>query len=166
MSWQNEMVRILRFLINDIYSATYEDCRLEETLLVAAQLKNAEIDFDRTYSIDVDSLILSPDPTESTPKDDWFINIVCLAAASIILHSEAKTLAAQAYRIKDGPSSIEIGGAYEATKELADEMSAKVEISVMRYKAGDSVGAQAILTPYTQDSISGGTNPRNSTYFM
>jgi len=161
MSWQNEMVRILRFLINDINSVTYEDCRLEETLLVAAQLKYAEIDFDRTYTIDVDSLSLAPDPTAVTPKDDWFVNIVCLTAASIVLNSEAKTLAAQAYRIKDGPSSIETGGAYKATKELSDEMSAKVDIAVMRYKAGDSVGAQAILTPYTQQNINAGNPIRN-----
>jgi hypothetical protein len=166
MSWQNEMVRILRFLINDINSATYEDCRLEETLLVAAQLKYAAIDFNNSYSIDVDSLSLSPDPTETNPKDDWFINIVCLYAASIILSSEAKTLAAQSYKIKDGPSSIEIGDAYKATKELADEMAERVDIAVMQMKAGDSVGAQAVLTPYTQEYVAQGIPPRNSNFFI
>ena len=166
MSWQNEMVRILRFLINDINSVTYADCRLEETLLVAAQLKYAAIDFDQTYSIDVDALTLSPDPTAVNPKDDWFINIVCLYAASIILDSEAKTLAAQSFRIKDGPSSIETGDAYKATKELADEMAKKVDMAIMQYKAGDSVGAQAILTPYTQEYVAQGTTPRNADFFI
>lgn len=166
MSWQNEMVRILRYLISDISGATYEDCRLEETLLVAAQLKAGAIDFNNTYTIDVDLLSLSPDPTATNPKDDWFINIVCLYAASIILDSEAKTLAAQAYRIKDGPSTIETGDAYKATKELAEEMAKKVDQAIMQYKAGDSVGAQAILTPYTQQYVSQGTPPRNTAFFI
>lgn len=165
MSWQNEMVRIVRFLINDINSITYADDRLEETLLVAAQLKSGAIDFNNTYTIDVDLLSLSPDPTLTTPKDNWFINIVCLYTASIILDSEAKTLAAQAYRIKDGSSTIETGDAYKATKELAVEMAQRVDQAIMQYKAGDSVGAQAILTPYTQDGLSTGLPVRNYDFF-
>ena len=159
------MVRILRYLVNDINGTTYEDCRLEETLLVAAQLKYAAIDFNNSYTIDVDLLSLSPDPTTTNPKDDWFINITCLYAASIILDSESKTLAAQSFRIKDGPSSIETGDAYKATKELADEMSKKVDQAIMQMKAGDSVGAQAILTPYTQEGSADGFPIRNYEYF-
>jgi hypothetical protein len=113
----------------------------------------------------VDLLSLSPDPTTTSPKDDWFINIVCLYAASIILNSEAKTLAAQAYRIKDGPSSIEIGDSYKATKEMADDMAERVDIAIMQMKAGDSVGAQAILTPYTQEGSADGFPIRNYDYF-
>lgn len=155
MSWQNEMVRILRYMINDIDGSTYSDSRLEETLLVAAQLKAAPIDFQNDYTIDVDSLVLTPDPTATSPKDDWFITIVCLYSASIILDSEASTLAAQAYRIKDGPSSIDTVDSYKAKKELAKEMREKVDIAIMQMKAGDSVGAQAVLTPYTQERLSG-----------
>jgi hypothetical protein len=161
MSWQNEMVRILRFLINDISGSTYEDCRLEETLIVAAQLQSAAIDFDNTYTIDVDSLTLSPDPTETNPKDDWFINIVCVQAACIILNSEAKTLAAQAYRIKDGPSSIDVSASYSSVKQMADDLCDKLAQMIMEYKAGNSVGGQAILTPYTQDRLTSGNPIRN-----
>ena len=165
MSWQNEMVRIVRFLINDVDASTYSDGRLEETVLIAAQLQMSAIDFNNTYTIDVDSLLLSPDPTESNPKDNWFINIVCTKAACIILNSEAKTLAAQSYKIKDGPSSIEMAGAYQATKAIADDMCNKLAVMIMQMKAGDSVGAQAILTPYTQDGSSGGNSVRNFDYF-
>ena len=57
MSWQNEMVRIVRFLINDIDASSYTDERLEETILVAAQSVYASIDFPNTYTIDVDTLV-------------------------------------------------------------------------------------------------------------
>ena len=163
MTWQNEMVRVVRYLINDIDATTYADSRLEETILVAAQLQYASIDFPHTYTIDVDSLTLSPDPTEATPKDDWFINIVCVKTACIILQSEAKTLAAQSYTIKDGPSSIDVKGVYTATKQLADDMCDKLAYMIMDYKAGSSPAGHAILTPYTQERLSEGNPIRNFT---
>ena len=160
MSWNNEMVRIVRFLINDIDAASYTDERLEETVLVAAQLQYASIDFPNTYTIDVDTLVLSPDPT-SSPKDDWFINIVCMKAASIIIGSEAKTLAAQSYFIKDGPSTIDTSAAYRASKDLAKDINDKLAFMIVDYKAGSSPAGHAVLTPYTQEGISAGNSMRN-----
>jgi len=153
MGWQNEMVRIVRFLINDLDGSTYTDSRLEETILVAAQLQYISIDFDNTYVIDIDTLSLSPDPTSGT-KDDWFINIVCMRAACIILNSEAKTLAAQSYKIKDGPSSIEVGETYKNTIALYEDACDRLSLMIMQYKAGNSVAGHAVLTPYTQERIS------------
>lgn len=161
MSWQNEMVRILRYLINDLDATTYSDSRLEETLLVAAQLQYASIDFSNTYTIDVDTLVLSPDPTELTTKDDWFINIVCVRAACIVLGSEAKTLAAQSYKIKDGPSSIETGESYKNTQLMYKDMCDKLAYMIMDYKAGNSVAGHAVLTPYTQERLTDGNPIRN-----
>lgn len=160
MAWQNEMVRILRYIVNDIDADSYSDSRLEETLLVAAQLVS-DIDFDNTYTIDVDTLALSPDPTELSTKDDWFINIVCMKAACIILMSEAKTLAAQSYTIKDGPSSIDIRGAFTSTKQLQDEVCDKLDRMIFDFKAGKSIAGHAILSPYTQERLAEGNPIRN-----
>ena len=85
MTWQNEIVRMVRFLVNDIDASTYDDSRLEETILVAAQLLIGNIDFDRTYTVDVDTLVLSPDPTTLTTKDNNFINLLAVQASCIIL---------------------------------------------------------------------------------
>ena len=81
MVWQTEMVRIVRHLINDIDAASYADDRLEETILVSAQLVLHEIDFDNTYTVDVDGLSLSPDPTGLANKDNAFINLICLKSS-------------------------------------------------------------------------------------
>lgn len=161
MTWQNEMVRILRYVVDDLDASSYSDERLEETLMVAAQLQYASIDFSNDYTIDVDTLVLTPDPTATNPKDDWFINIVCAKAAHIILFSEAKTLAAQAYRIKDGPSSIDVSKAYEAAKEMADDIAKKLATMIVQYKVGSSPAGHAILTPYTQENIISGNPIRN-----
>lgn len=164
MSWQNEMVRIVRFLINDIDADTYSDSRLEETILASAQLVYTGIDFSKDYTIDVDTLVLTPDPTAS-PKDDWFINLVCVKTACIIMGSEVKTLAGQSFTIKDGPASIDVSNAYKASKELYDDLCDRYDIMVVQYKVGDSVGGNAIMTPYTQSGLNVGGYVRNFNYF-
>ena len=87
MAWQNEMTLIVRHLVNDLDSSdyTFTDSRLEESILVSAQLSFLEVDFEQTYTIDVDSVTLSPDPTTSSDKDDSFINIVSLRTARMLI---------------------------------------------------------------------------------
>lgn len=153
MVWTNEIVRIVRFLINDITSATYSDDRLEETILVAAQLLLDTMDFNNTYTVDVDTAVLSPDPTTLTTKDNMFINALALKTACIVLGSEVKTLAAQNYRIKDGPSSIDSTMAYQATHQLYKDLCDKLEKFLFDYRAGNSIAGQAILTPYTYEGL-------------
>lgn len=107
--WKSEMPRILRYLINDLDQSayTYTIDRLQETILVSAQLVQRELTFIQTYSVDVDELELSPDPTEGT-RDEPFINLVILKAACLIDHWVFRTQARTAgMMVKDGQSSID-----------------------------------------------------------
>jgi hypothetical protein len=160
MTWQNEITRMVRFLVNDLDATSYTDDRLEETILVSAQLLLDNIDFAQTYTVDVDSLVLSPDPTVD-PKDNFFINTVAVKTACIILGSEAKTLAAQSYRIKDASSSIDISAAYQSVHQLYKEMCDKLDKMIIDYKAGNSIAGQAVLTPYTWEGGNLGQPIRN-----
>ena len=78
MSWQGQMSTILRYLIDDVDSTSYKfsDERIETTLLVAAQLVTLEVDLTNTYTINVETCSLSPDPTETDTRDNAFINLV------------------------------------------------------------------------------------------
>lgn len=163
MSWQTVMVKIVRYMINDIDGTTYTDNRLEETILVSASLLYPTMDFNNVYDIDIDNSTMTPDPTEI--GDDWFVNLVCIKTACIILGSEAKTLAAQSYRITDGPATIDVGGAYKATLDLYKDTCAKFDKAVMDYRAGNSIAGQSVLTPYTQTSISEGNPINNYDYY-
>jgi len=167
MVWQNEMVRIIRYIINDVDSSSFTDTRLEETVLVAAQLVSTEIDFESSYNIDVDSLTLSPDPTNSSNKDDDFINLVCLKAACVILGSEVRSNSLNAISLKDGPSAIDLRGITTGLAALHKDMCDRYENSVMQYKAGSSVAGQAILSPYSPGawSVRSISNPYRGDYF-
>ena len=154
MAWQNEMVRIVRHLINDLDSSnyTFTDDRLEESALVAAQLLLKEVDFDNTYTVDTDALDMSPAPTTLATKDDAFINLVCLKSACVILGSEVRTNSLNAIVVKDGPSSIDMRGIAAGLNNIYKDMCAKYDHYVMQWKAGNSIAGQAILSPYSPAS--------------
>ena len=169
MAWQNEMVRMLRHVVNDLDSSSYSftDDRLEESILVSAQLVSTEIDFENTYTIDVDGLILTPDPTTLGDKDDAFINLVVLKASCVILGSEVRSNALNAIALKDGPSSIDLRGITAGLTKLYEHLCEKYESCVMQYKAGGSIAGQAILSPYSpgSDIISGSYRDSRGDYF-
>ena len=160
MSWQGEMTTIVRQLIYDVDPAnyTYSADRLETTILVAAQLVSTEIDFEKTYVIDVEQCTLSPDPTDPTQavadanKDDGFINLVSLKASCIIMGSEMKTQALNAVRVSDGPSSIDMTAVAGYIKYLYEHSCSQYEEYKFNYAAGNNAVGKAILSPYAPGS--------------
>ena len=153
MAWQNEMSIIVRHLINDLDSSSYvfTDSRVEESILVSAQLVLHEIDFDNTYTIDVDGSSLSPDPTTSGSKDNSFINLVSIKTASILVGSELKTHSLNAISLRDGPSSLDLRGIVSSLKILFDDINKKYDDAKLEYKMNGIVG-QAVLGPYSPGS--------------
>ena len=153
MAWQNEMTVIVRHLVNDLNSSdyTFEDNRLEEAILVSAQLSALEIDFENSYTIDVDSLTLTPDPTDSSNKDDSFINLVSLKTSQMLLGSELKTHSLNAISLRDGPSALDLRGIVTGLKILFDDINKRYEEAKTQYKL-DGVVGQAILGPYSPGS--------------
>lgn len=149
MAWSIELVQITRGLIGDFDESAYEysNTRLKELVLIAAQILKGTVNFAQTYTIDVDQVTLTPDPTENT-KDDAFINLVCLKAATIILMSEWKTASTKAMSFKDDASSIDARGVAEEKQALAKEMQRNFENAIKQYRAGSSAPGHAIVGPY------------------
>ena len=160
MSWQGEMTTIVRQLIYDVDpdNYTYSAERLETTLLVSAQLVSTEVDFEETYTIDVEQCTLTPDPTDPTTsltsadKDNGFINLVSLKASCIIMGSELKTQALNAVRVSDGPSSIDMTAVANYIKYLYEYSCSKYDEYKFNYAAGNNAVGKAILSPYAPGS--------------
>lgn len=150
MAWQTELVRMIRHMVDDLGSSpTYSDDRLEELVILSAQKINGEIDLDRDYSIDLDELILSPDPTVS-PKDNGFINLIVLKAACIIDQSEARKAAGQGIAITDNRSSIDLRGRAGTRLALLKEGWCKSYAQAkFEYQAGmGAMAGHAVLSPF------------------
>jgi len=154
MSWQGQLSIVVRHLINDLDPTNYKynDSRVETTILVGAQLVALEVDLNTVYSINVETGILSPDPTDETNKDNAFINLVSLKTACIILGSEVRTESSNAISIKDGPSSIDLRGVSSVLLALYKDLTEKYNKLLLDYRSGGSIAGQAILGPYSPAS--------------
>ena len=158
MSWQGQMSTIVRHLIDDLDAAKYKysQNRVETAILVSAQLTTMNVDFNNSYTINVESCSLSPDPTDTDTKDNPFVSLVSLRAACIILGGEIRSESGNAISIKDGPSAIDLRGVSQILTALYKDLSDRYDHSLLEYRAGNSIAGHAILGPYSpgSDSVS------------
>lgn len=154
MSWQGQIGTIVRHLVDDLNPSNYKysDLRIETSILVAAQLSVMNVDFANTYSINVESCTLSPDPTDAETKDEAFITLVSLRTACIIIGSEIRSESGNAISIKDGPSAIDLRGVSQTLTILYKDLCEKYDKLLLEYRAGNSVAGHAILGPYAPGS--------------
>ena len=150
--WQNELVIIVRHMIDDVDSSAYDfsDDRIEEALLVCAQLVANDVSLKIAYTIEVDNRVLSPDPT-SEPKDTDFIALCCLRTAILFTSSQIRTYSKKSIMIKDGQTSLDTTSIVNGFISLHKELLKQYEDMKLGYQVGNSHG-KAILTPYSPGS--------------
>lgn len=152
MPWEKEMVTMLRYMISDLAEPpTYSDSRLEETILVCAQLVSYDLKFPNTYTVDISSGTLSPDPTDGT-KDNAFINLVTTRAACLVDNALFRSKSAIAgIEVRSGTEMIKMSSMPEAYKLLLDSPQGWCALYQQMKKeymfgGGGTIGA-AIMTP-------------------
>lgn len=154
--WQVELTTIVRNIINDIdEDPTYSENKLQELIVVAAQLIKNDIDFANAYALDVTEVSIIPDPTTPT-RDNLFINLTCLKTAILVLSAEAKTAASQSLRVTDAFSTVDMTSSYKSLKDLLDMLKDDYLNAVVQAKIGDLDNVMAILTPYGQAQLGQG----------
>lgn len=154
--WQDYAIPLLRTFINDAGTPyVYSDEKLEEVLAHSAFVVNQLGTFNTTYTVSIPCTSITPDPC----TDSAFIYLMALKAAVLIICSEAKTLAGQSFRVTDGPSSVDVGGAFNATSQLCDKLTTQFEDALMQNNLGGAmaIGGEAIVSPYTQERLSNHT---------
>jgi hypothetical protein len=161
MSWQVDMVLMLRSVIGDLDSTKYNDERLKQVLVVGAYNVQNDADFPNSYTVNVGGVSISPDPVDNTDTD--FTLLTVYKSACILLGSEVKTESANAIAIKDGPSSIDLRGVSGSLSALYKDLCTKYEemLNKYRYESGNGDGTPvgtAILGPYSPGSWSASQN--------
>lgn len=156
MSWENQMTTMLRVLIDDVSSSQrYSDERLEGVLIVAAFQILQETRFETTYTVNISTHEITPDPTEIDPQDYNFINLILLKARCIVFSGEYKTQSLNAISVTNGPSSINMAGSATAMKDMYLNACKEYEEYKMNFIAGSA--GKAILTPFSlgSDTVQG-----------
>lgn len=148
MSWQSDCIEMVRVLINDMGEPyKFDDCRIERVLTVAAAQLVKELSFPNQYVVNISKQTITPDPSSTNPKDDDFLVLVSKKAAILMTDGEYRILSMSNMRVVDGPSSIDISGAVDATKKLLDYLVADFEKDKIMFAMG--MNGYAITTPTT-----------------
>ena len=154
MAWQDVAIPFLRVLINDLGSTpTYCEDRLEELLIMSARLVAQDMYFPITYSINIPTLTITPDPY----TDDYFINFMVLKAACLVDNTTYRTKAAlEGIRATVGPANLSVAGHLKGFEYLLQNGVCKTyEQLKTEYRAnqGLTYTIQAVLSPFTSSTF-------------
>lgn len=119
-TWQNTSLLMLRTMLNDAGcgESKYSNDRLEDLLITSAYLLPIDINFNTTYTIDVEAYTISPDPISQTDGTD-FISFMVLKAACIADEGNFRTAALlQGVSARCGPATITTSNYGGYLKEL------------------------------------------------
>lgn len=163
MCWQEDMVTIVRFLINDLaVPSTHSDERLQQTILVAAQMVINEVDFATDYVVNLSEFTLTPDPTEGT-KDNAFIELVSLKAGCMIDRGGYRQqLGIGGISVKIGFESIDTGGSLKGYETLFKEgLCKEYEDRKWDYETEQYVPGRILIGPFAGPNFNADTTLYN-----
>ncbi len=154
MAWDDEMVTIVRGLINDFEdpdtgdAPTYTDDRIAQIVLIAGQQIQTRVPFTRTYAISISNETMTPDPTTGT-RDENFINLATLKAACILVSAEVRQYTGQGISIRDGSSAISLSRQPASLKLMKDTYCSEFESALYAYTTtgGNASVGEAIVGP-------------------
>lgn len=119
-TWQNTSLTMLRTMLNDAGCGTakYSNVRLEELLITAAYFLPVDINFNTSYTVDVEQRTISPSPIGQTDGPE-FINFMVLRAACMADESSFRTAALlQGVSARCGPAVLTTNAYGQYLKEL------------------------------------------------
>lgn len=163
MSWQTELVTIVRNLVNDTAATPeYSDERLEQLLSVAAQYVQFDVSLETQYSVNVVNSSISPDPTDN--GDTIFVGLVCLKAACLVDQSALRTKAAmEGIRASLGPANLSVAGSLAGFKMILDKGPCAVyEELTSHWNVRNASYIYAIFSPFVGNKFDA-KNLHNST---
>lgn len=149
MSFDTELVTMTRHYIDDLDedNQKYGNERLKELLVFSAMKVKMEASLSRTYTLNLETVDICPDPTESPYRDEPFMILITFRAAAFITASEMKTASGQALSIRDGSSAVDLRGIAAQKKAVADFYEKAYEDALFKYQIAERPSGQAIMGP-------------------
>lgn len=119
-SWQNTSLLMLRTMLNDAGcgETKYSNSRLEQLLITAAYFLPVDINFNSSYTINVEQNTISPDPIGQEDGVE-FINFMVLRASCMADEGNFRNAALlQGVKARCGPAVLELGAYGQYLKDL------------------------------------------------
>ena len=165
--WDTTMITMLRILIQDYESEEFSDDRLKQILVVAAQYVVDEMVFDTTYTINVVTPDISPDPTASDPDHTEFINFTVLKAACVLdIGSMRAAALVNGLDASCGPVKMKVARRVEGFGTLIDKgYCAAYEEAKKQYNFGNTKHIRAVLSPFVNKNFFPSYHARYNSFF-
>lgn len=158
MSWQNTSLIMLRTLLNDANcdSEKYTDDRLFDLLVTAAYFVRIDVNFATSYTVDMGSQTISPDPESSVDGTD-LISFMVLKAACMTDESNFRTAALlQGVQARCGPAVFHTSSYGQYLKDLLTQGPCKT-YEDLRYKYNFDYAnkgiLKAIMSPFVSNDF-------------
>lgn len=154
MNWEQEIPVIVRVLINDLSDTpTYSDERLLQLIAVAAKYVEFDVVLDNTYTVNVVTPSITPDP--SAADDSIFISLVSLKAACLVDQSTLRTKAAlEGIRAALGPASLSVGGSMAGIKMILEQgPCAAYDELTSHWDVKEATAVRAVLSPFVGNNF-------------
>lgn len=120
MAWQDEMTELVRAMTVDFATPPRSsDDSIERVLVCAAQLVASELTFSQSFKVNISDREITPDPTDTSTRDDPFVNLVCMRAAAII--DQGVVRAESGIVIRDNGSMVDLHYKLQAALALVKE---------------------------------------------
>ena len=158
MSWDIELVTILRYMVADTGTGSppgeppnyvYSDNSLQTLILAALRLIQIEILNLATYTVNVSGMLLSPDPTEAATKDDGAVALILTKAACIIDNSEARLAAKRAVIMRDANKLVDLTEVSKAKIAIWEKgWCQNYQDIKFEYALGNSYAGMAVIGPF------------------
>lgn len=151
MAWDNEMVILLRYMVDDFSQPQrYADDTLQQLILGSVTLVSGEgLVFSSTYTTSINDYTLEPDPTDVDGRDDSFISLVLTKAACIIDSAEARKASGRAVAMRDAGKSIDLNGIASAKLQIWQKgWCANYKEIKYQYLTGNTDAGIAVLGPF------------------
>lgn len=162
MSWQDEMIPMVRNIVNDADPSnyTYSDARVQSLIVTAARVSILEINYAYPYAVSIQAGTIFPDPTNVSPGqvpsvyDDIFIGLVSLKAACLVDQSTYRTkMLAAGIRATLGPASINTDGMLNGFLKLLEQGACAMYEELSTQIQFGSPPVQAILSPFVNNKF-------------
>lgn len=177
MAWQDEMVMILRVMVNDLDTPyKYTDARLQTVIVAASNM--VEFDcaskFTQDYIGDITALSITPDPTDrvNNTRDDNFVTLTLLKSACFVDNAAAREAARKGgVSIREWNTSIDTRGIFNAFMTIFESDKGwceQYQESKFIYLAGQSMGVGVFgpfRTIYNAYNASAGYSYSNNELF-
>lgn len=156
MTWDNDLVLMVRVLVSDIATPqTYDDEYVQQVLITAGIMVDAEIPLPYDYTYDISALTISPDPL--TSEDSIFVALVPLKAACILIQGEFRQSLGQGIKVRDGDSAIDTSVSFRGYRDILElgPCAAYERLKWSMLASGAGVGGgvgKAVLGPHRSSS--------------